>query len=436
MFIFCVSLVNNNNLLDIPLFYNSYLINDILRAPLVRLRIWISALIVLARQMNLIIKNRDRLFLFMVRVLIFILIITFSIRNIIGFYIIFESSLIPTLLLVLGWGYQPERLQAGMYLILYTICASLPLLLGLLWVQRKNLHLSINISIWIIPVVDKGVRLWWFIIVMAFIVKIPLFITHLWLPKAHVEAPVAGSMVLAAILLKLGSYGLLRASSVFTWVNNSLTCFFCSIALWGACVTGAICTRQTDIKSLIAYSSVGHIGLLIAGRMSNSMWGWAGSLVLIVAHGLCSSAIFALANMTYEGTQTRRIYITKGLINIFPSITLLWFIISAANIAAPPSINLIGEVLLMTRGVYVSLYYLLPIGITAFLGAAYSLVLYTSSQHGGVPSFIKPLNLLNVRNYTIILAHGVPIILLILFSESISVWVWPCSWSNNIKLQF
>ncbi len=121
--------------------------------------------------------------------------------------------------------------------------------------------------------VDKGVRLWWFIIVMAFIVKIPLFITHLWLPKAHVEAPVAGSMVLAAILLKLGSYGLLRASSVFTWVNNSLTCFFCSIALWGACVTGAICTRQTDIKSLIAYSSVGHIGLLIAGRMSNSMWG-------------------------------------------------------------------------------------------------------------------------------------------------------------------
>ena len=178
------------------------------------------------------------------------------------------------------------------------------------------------------------------------------------------------------------------------------------------------------------------MALLIAGTISTTQWGWRGSLSLIIAHGLCSSAIFALANITYESTQTRRIYITKGILNLFPAITFIWFIISAANMAAPPRINLLREILLMTRTLSISLIYITPVGITAFLAAAYSLILYTSSQHGRPPAFANSLNLLNPRNYFIILAHFIPIILIITSPEYITTWIWPCSWITTLNCKF
>jgi len=206
-------------------------------------------------------------------VLCLVLLATFRVNNFLFFYFIFEVSLIPTLILVIGWGYQPERLQAGMYLIIYTITASLPLLFSLIYIYKTSGSLYIYFNLGVFFYGNSLLGLWWLVRVIAFIVKMPIYLTHLWLPKAHVEAPVAGSIILAAILLKLGRYGLLRISIVVIWANSFLMSMFVSISIWGACITRFICMRQNDIKSLIAYSSVGHMGLLIRGIMSNQVWG-------------------------------------------------------------------------------------------------------------------------------------------------------------------
>jgi len=155
------------------------------------------------------------------------------------------------------------------------------------------------------------------------LVKIPIYRVHLWLPKAHVEAPVAGSMILAGVLLKLGGYGIYRVSLLINIrLLLSLERLILSFTFIGALFVGFICMRQVDVKSLIAYSSVCHIRFVIGGLLVISVWGLIGSLVLILGHGLCSSGLFCVSNMVYERLFTRNIIIIKGIILIFPSIAL------------------------------------------------------------------------------------------------------------------
>lgn len=410
---------------------------DYLNTPILILTFWISALIILASYTTLLQKKGPFIFIYLILLLNFILVITFLITNILIFYIFFEASLIPTLFLILGWGYQPERLQAGFYLIIYTVAASLPLLISLSLMFISNKSLSFINFHWIPPVTNKILSIWWFTTILAFLVKIPLYTFHLWLPKAHVEAPIAGSIILAGILLKLGRYGLIRLSTLFIFINNTLLAPLAALSIWGAFITRIICLRQPDIKSLIAYSSVGHIGLLTAATITNSTWGWEGSLLIITAHGLCSSAIFAIANSTYETTQTRRIFITKGLITLAPSITLFWFLLSAANIAAPPTLNLTSEILLITAILSSSLIMSFILALSRFLAAAYSLFLYTTTQHGSPPNFLNPINTLNTRNLIVLILHTIPLFSLILKIDLLLNWslFWSYSWTNNIKLQ-
>lgn len=399
------------------------LLRDSLAIPLTTLTLWISALMVLARFRFLSNKDQPATFVFLVSSLAIRLIIFFLTANTIIFYIAFEASLIPTIFLILMWGAQPERLQASLYLILYTVTASLPLFASLLLSLHKNGTTQIFLSLWSTPANQHLLTLWWLATIIAFLVKIPIYSLHLWLPKAHVEAPLAGSIILAAILLKLGSYGLIRLSSIYPYLRMSILAPVVSLCLIGACITSAICLRQTDLKALIAYSSIGHMGLVTAAILSSSKWGWEGALVIMLAHGLSSSAIFSIANSSYEITHTRSLYLTKGLLALFPATTLWWFLACAANISAPPSINLFGEILLLPPIISVSLILIPTIILSTLLSGTYSLMLFSRTQHGHPSNFTNPLLTATPRNHLLIFLHTGPLFSAILIPNFISLWL-------------
>ena len=250
------------------------------------------------------------------------IIMTFTVRRIIAFYIFFEASLLPIFIIVIGWGYQPERLTARLSIIIYTLFASLPLLY---YIIRLNISVGAFLFIAelnycanirsIFSVINH------ILIIAAFLVKIPMYFTHLWLPKAHVEAPVIGSIVLAAILLKIGGYGLIQFSPLILF-NSSVHLLIIRIRLLGGRMTAVLCVVQIDLKVLIAYSSVAHIRFVIGSILTKSYYGMCGALIIIVAHGICSSGLFSGANIIYLRSSSRNLILNKGVLNYIPSFSL------------------------------------------------------------------------------------------------------------------
>nr|UFZ13185.1 NADH dehydrogenase subunit 4 [Neochauliodes rotundatus] len=399
--------------------YISYFFGmDLLSYGLILLSLWIISLMIMASEGVYNNSYSSGFFLMNIIFLLMMLYLSFSSLSLFGFYLFFESSLIPTLILILGWGYQPERLQAGIYLLFYTLFASLPMLIAIMFMSNES-------SLYMYMFNNYEFLNWIFYLSMifAFLVKMPMFLVHLWLPKAHVEAPVSGSMILAGILLKLGGYGLLRVILLISHISLVLSIVWIIISLFGGFIVSMICLRQVDLKSLIAYSSVAHMGIVLAGLMTLSAWGWSGSYSMMIAHGLCSSGLFCLANISYERMGSRSLFINKGLLNLMPSLCLWWFLLVSSNMAAPPSLNLLGEISLINSimGWSIDLMYLLM--LISFFSAVYSLYLYSYSQHGkfyaGIYSSFNGYS----REFLLLFLHWFPLNMLILKSEICMLWL-------------
>nr|YP_010362105.1 NADH dehydrogenase subunit 4 [Batocera rubus]UNQ87665.1 NADH dehydrogenase subunit 4 [Batocera rubus] len=392
--------------------------NDLLSFSLILLSFWICSLMILASEKLLKLKNYENLFLFVMVNLMIALYVAFSSMNLFLFYLFFEISLIPTLILIIGWGYQPERIEAGIYLLFYTLLVSLPMMISIFNYYENNFSLDFYFMN-----VDINNLFMYLCMNFVFFVKMPMFFVHLWLPKAHVEAPVSGSMILAGIMLKLGGYGMMRLFKLFLSIGMKVNLIFIIISLVGGLLVSLLCLRQSDMKSLIAYSSVAHMGLVMGGIMTLNTWGLWGALVMMLAHGLCSSGLFCLANISYERIHSRSLYLNKGMMNLIPSLSLWWFLLSVSNMAAPPSMNLLGEIMLINS--LVSFHWLLMImlaGISFFSGA-YSLFLYGFSQHGTFYSGTYSLMSGIFREYLLLFLHWFPLNILIFKMEFFSLWV-------------
>nr|YP_009058227.1 NADH dehydrogenase subunit 4 [Empoasca vitis]AIL29206.1 NADH dehydrogenase subunit 4 [Empoasca vitis] len=383
---------------------------DFMSYGLIILTIYIISLMIISVNKNMIYMN---LFLFVNLILCLCLVLIFMVTNLMYMYMFFEFSLIPLLIMVFGWGYQPERLSAGLYLFFYTLMASLPLLLFFIYMFSINGNLFVDNVVFTKKFMFLNV-----VMLLAFLVKLPMFMFHFWLPKAHVQAPVFGSMILAGLLLKIGGYGIIRLMFMCEELFLQYNYIWFTLSLIGSFLVSLICLTQTDVKSMIAFSSVAHMAMCIMSMMTMSNWGLFGTYMLMLSHGLCSSALFCLITISYERYKSRSFFINKGLQNFMPSMSMFWFLMCAFNMSCPPSLNFISEIFILTSMISYWFNSFLIFMFISFLSACFSFFLFSFTQHGNF-HYMYSYTSGFTREYLLLMMHLLPIVMILLMMNFI-----------------
>ena len=288
-------------------------------------------------------------------------------------------SVLPIFIIILGWGYQPEKINAAYALFFFTVVLAAPLVVILLLSFSYILNLDRVF-------INSTLRLRYYgstqrvLILAGFLVKMPLYGVHFWLPLAHVEAPVYGSMILAGILLKLGGIGILR---FFPYLRSlRLNNFLALVRLFGMLLVGRGCLFITDLKKIIAFSSVAHMGLAISLLVFKFHLGvWVAYLILNV-HAFRSSAIFFVVYYFYLITNSRNLLINTGLLSLHPIMRFFWLLAIIARLGAPPAINLLAEIWALIVRFIILFKYSLIIVSSFILGRVYHFILYSTMAQG------------------------------------------------------
>jgi proton-translocating NADH-quinone oxidoreductase chain M len=355
-----------------------------------------------------------------------LLLLVFSVLDVFLFYIFFEGILIPMFILIGIWGSRERKIRAVYLLFFYTLFGSLLMLIGLLYIY--SVVGTLNLEYLLAWNFTFNEQCWlWLAFFLSFASKIPMFPFHVWLPEAHVEAPTVGSVLLAGILLKLGVYGFLRFSlSLFPEASLFFSPMVYLLSVIGVIYASLSAIRQTDLKRIIAYSSVAHMNLVTLGIFSFNVIGLEGSILQSISHGFVSGAMFFMVGILYDRYHSRLLSYYGGLVHMMPVYSVFFLIFTMANIALPGTSSFVGEFLLLS-GIYKTNVISCIVGaIGVILCGAYSLWLYNRIIFGNLKiAYATKFEDLNLREFVILL----PLLILVIF-----MGVYPSFFSNFIHL--
>jgi NADH-quinone oxidoreductase subunit M len=299
------------------------------------------------------------------------------------FYVFFEATLIPMFIIIGVWG-GPNRVYAAVKFFLYTLLGSLLMLVALLYLYGKSG--SFAVLDWHKLPLSLAAQTWLFFgMLLAFAVKVPMWPVHTWLPDAHVEAPTGGSVVLAAIMLKLGAYGFVRFTlPILPDASRELAWLMIALSLIAVVYIGLVALVQTDMKKLIAYSSISHMGFVTLGFFIFNAWGVEGALVQMISHGFVSAAMFLCVGVLYDRMHSRMIADYGGVVNTMPKFAALMMLFAMANCGLPGTSGFVGEFMVIMGAMQKSFWLAFAAGTTLVFGAAYTLWMYKRVIFGAV----------------------------------------------------